>query len=274
MSKTKISNLTHMEFPSTLNGSFLTTTDVSKYVNTLFSKIFADYKGCVITIDQSADPNNPQVQMSQNYPVQCQLYFAVGESDPDDKRLRAFELMTEANKVPEKTKDSMNFIARTMSYQMAMTQNKTCCVTQDAVDILSELLWYDVKRNIPKDPTPKVFNERGIALETCTSNTSQQNMFVPVDNGRIIYGVIRYIDLAEIFHLLFGDDEDSRCYYQVMPVKPVVPMMPGMTPMMTSEQKWLVCVNKLSEKGVRDLMTELGTTVPTIGPNISTSVIG
>lgn len=272
--RTKITGLSTIDFPSTMDGAVMTTTDVSKYVNTLFSKIFADYKGCIVTIDQSADPTNPQSQLNQAHPVQLQLYFSVSPADKDDKRLRAFDILSQSSKEDKKTPGRMNFVARTRMYQMAMTENKVSCITQDAVDLLYDLLWFELKRNIPENCTPKTFNDRGISLETCTSSTSQNNMFGTDQNdSKIVYGVVRFIDINEIFHLIFGDTEDSRCYYQVTPVKPVIPVLPGMTPNMMSEQKWVLYVNRLNEKGVRDVLTELGTSAPTMGPNISTALM-
>lgn len=274
MSKTKITGLKPINFPSTVDGSIMTSTDASKYVNTFFSKIFADYKGCVISIDQTADPSNPQSALNANHPVQCQLYFAVGTADKDDKRLRAFEILSSKDKSDSGKKEGrMHFVSQMRSYQMAMTENKVSCITQDAVDILGDLLWYELRNNLPENATPKTFNDRGISLETCTTSTSQQNMFGTPQDNKVIYGVVRFVDINEIFHMIFGDEKDSRCYYQTVPVKPVVPPFAGMNMTTMAEQKWVLNLTRLNEKAVRDVLTELGTGAPALGPNINTATI-
>lgn len=273
MSKTKITGLSTINFPSTLDGAVLTTTDVSKYVNTIFGRIFSDYKGCVIKIDQTANPNNPQSQLSAAHPVLCDLYFAIGSSPKDDKRLKAFEIIGhESEEEVPKKKNRMNFVSRMEVFQMSMSENKTSVITQDAIDIIQDLLWYELRSNLPKQVTPKVINERGIAVETCSRGTAQQNMFgAPVESNNVVYGVIRFVDINEILHMVFGDDEDTRCHYDVRPVRPTASMYAGMMPNMNNgEQKWLLYVMKLNEKAVRDVLTELGT--PSVmGPNIATS---
>lgn len=275
MSKTKITGLSTINFPSTMDGAVLTTTDISKYVNTLFSKLFADYTGCIIKIDQSATPNNPQNQLNERHPVLCDLYFTVGAPKGDDNRLRAFDIIghDSSNEEAPKKKNRMNFVSRMEVFQMAMTENKTSVITQDAVDIIQDLLWYELKSNMPKEVTPKVFNERGIAVETVTSGSVNGNMFGNTNENKIVYGVIRFIDINEILHLIFGDEENSRCHYEVRPVRPTASMYAGagmMPNMQMGEQKWLLYVNKLNEKGIRDILTELGT-APVAGPNIVTS---
>lgn len=268
MSKTKINGITTIDFPSTLDGSFITTTDVSKYINSFFSKIFADYKGCIVNIDQTSNPNDPQTSLSAAHPITCDLYFAIGSAKEGDSRIRAFDPITDKVKEEKATKTSMNYISRVCAYNTAMTDNKLSIVTQDAVDILHELLWGELINVLPQNPTPKVFNERGIALETSVARTTQDSLF-STSTSKVVYGVIRFIDINAVFHMIFGDkDENNKCYYMATPVKPVVPYIQGMQP---TDTKWLICLNRLNEKGVRDIMTELGASMPSVGPNISTS---
>lgn len=276
MSETRITGVKTIDFPSTMDGSILTTTDLSRYVNTLFHQLFTDYKGCVIKIDQSANPNGMQNQLNDRHPIICDLYFTVDAKSKDDKGIRAFDIIgNDSNNSDEpKKKNRMNFVSRMEVFQMAMSDNKTSVITQDAVDILKGMLWYELKSNLPNKCTPKVFNEKGISVETVTTGTAQQNMFgmSTVNSPKTVYGVVRFVDINEILHLIFGDDEDNKCYYEVKPVRPVSSMYMNMMQNMNDigEQKWLLYVNKLNEKAVRDILTELGT--PTIaGPNISTS---
>lgn len=275
MSKTKITGISTIEFPSTMDGSVMTTTDVSKYVNTLFGKIFADYKGCVVKVDQGSNQMDPQAQLDNRHPISVELYFAPGTGEGKENCLKAFKpIATPEEREAAKSSDGkkrMNFVSRMEMFQMAMGNNKTFIITQDAVDILRDLLWYELKTNLPEGDkcTPKVFNERGISVETCSAATAQQNMYgMPSTDPKVIYGVVRFIDINEIFHLIFGDKEDSRCYYETRPVKPIAQMYQGMGSIGTA--KWLVYVNRLNEKSVRDTLTELGAPMAT-GPNISTA---
>ena len=70
--------------------------------------------------------------------------------------------------------------------------------------------------------------------------------------------------------MLFAKETEGNVYYEVRPIKPVIPaMIGGYNAAAFGDQKWLIAVDRISEKTMRDLLTELGT-VPVTGPNINT----
>lgn len=270
MSRTTITGIETINFPSTMDGAMLTTKDASKYINALFSRIFSDYAGCVIRIDQSANSGDPQAQLNAAHPVQVDLYFNATPSGENEGTLRAFKLAGEndPNKKDDNIEGSMDYTRKIMNWNAAITQNKVTCITQEAVDIIYDLLWYELKKYIPeKNLNAKIYNDRGISVETCINNNTTP--FYQNENNKVVYGVIRYVDINEIFKLIFGAKvDDAKVFYQIAPVKPIIPQMVGMTGNI-GEQKWLLCLNRLNEKSLRNILTELGS-APVMGPNIET----
>ena len=263
MSKTRISNIETIEFPSTCDGALVTTRDLMKKVNSFFSNIFSDYKGCNINVDiNNSDPNDPQAIMNANHPVSVDLFFTPS-NDEDENRIKAFEIIS-GKKVEKSSSGKMNYLARVNAYNNAMTENKTTCITQDAVDILYNLLWYEIRRVVPENCSPKNFNDRGISVETSAAST---DAFGNV-SSKVVYGVVRYIDINEILHLIYGNDKASRCFYKTTPIRPIVPMYAGMNPANITV-KWILLINRMNENNMRDVLNELGTT-PAVGPTIYT----
>lgn len=267
--RTKITGLETINFPSTMDGAMLTTKDASKYVNAIFSRIFSDYAGCVIRIDQSTNPNDPQAQLNMMHPVQVDLYFKLTPTGDNEGTIRAFKLVGEKDPKEETTPaGSMGYTNKIANWNAAITQNKVTCITQEAVDIIYDLLWYELKKYIPeKNLNAKIYNDRGISVETCI-NTNMTPGYQN-ENNKVVYGVIRYVDINEVFKLLFGAKvDDAKVFYQINPVKPIVQYMVGMTGNV-GEQKWLLCLNRLNEKSLRNVLAELGSG-PAMGPNIET----
>lgn len=268
MAKTKITGIETINFPSTNEMSIMTTSTCCKYINRLLSGIFADYKGCRIVIDQSGNSMDPQANLSMNHPVQLELFFAVTKTDDMSGRIKAFKLINEEKIEKKQSASKMNYVSIVTAYNAAMRENKCTEITQDAVDILSDLLWYELRSNMPEDCTVKNFNERGIALETVQS--ADTNIYTGQNSPKIIYGVVKYVDINSIFAMLFNKEDDGNMYYEVRPIKPIIPaMVGGYNTAAFGDQKWLLAVDRISEKTMKDLLTELGT-VPVTGPNINT----
>lgn len=267
--RTRVTGIETIEFPSTLDGALITTKEAAKYVNGFFSRIFSDYSGCIVRIDQSiARDSDPQSQLNAAHPIQVDLYFKAAPSDGNDGTLRAFKLAGEKDhKEKETPAGSMGYTSKISSWNAAITENKVTCITQDAVDIMYDFLWYEIRKFIPEKTTAKEYNNRGISVETCVNTGSNPGYY---NDPKTVYGVIRYIDINEIFKAIFGNEvNDSKVYYQIYPVKPIVPQMVGMMGNI-GEQKWLLSLNRLNEVSMRNILTELGSG-PAMGPNIETA---
>lgn len=73
--KATINLAKHPDFPATNDCAIMTSQDLAKHTNALFSRVFADYAGCKIIMDQQQDPNTMQLVLNQNHPVQLELYL-------------------------------------------------------------------------------------------------------------------------------------------------------------------------------------------------------
>lgn len=266
--KTKIGLAEHPDFPVTNDCAIMTSQDLARHTNALFSRIFADYSGCKIIMDQQQDPNTMQLVLNQNHPIQVELYFALGNSADESKKLYAFRPIT------EKVKDhsvggKMNYVEMCMGHNIAITQNKSSEVTQAAIDIFSTMLWYEIATRTSVNPTAKEFANLGIVAEASTFQG--QTPYMTPNTQKLVYNVVKYVDINSILSMLFGDAEDgSPMIYQVVPIKPIVnlqgvQMVPNM-----AEQKWLFNVTRINQQNLSDLFNELGAYNVTGGMNIYT----
>lgn len=266
--KTKIGLAEHPDFPVTNDCAIMTSQDLARHTNALFSRIFADYSGCKIIMDQQQDPNTMQLVLNQNHPIQVELYFALGNSADDTKKLYAFRPITE--KVKDRSVGGkMNYVEMCMGHNIAITQNKSSEVTQDAIDIFSTMLWYEIATRTSVNPTAKEFANLGIVAEASTFQG--QTPYMTPNTQKLVYNVVKYVDINSILSMLFGDAEDgSPMIYQVVPIKPIVnlqgvQMVPNM-----AEQKWLFNVTRINQQNLSDLFNELGAYNVTGGMNIYT----
>lgn len=266
--KTKIGLAEHPDFPVTNDCAIMTSQDLARHTNALFSRIFADYSGCKIIMDQQQDPNTMQLVLNQNHPIQVELYFALGNSADDTKKLYAFRPITE--KVKDRSVGGkMNYVEMCMGHNIAITQNKSSEVTQDAIDIFSTMLWYEIATRTSVNPTAKEFANLGIVAEASTFQG--QTPYMTPSTQKLVYNVVKFVDINSIMSMLFGDAEDgSPMIYQVVPIKPIVnlqgvQMIPNM-----AEQKWLFNVTRINQQNLSDLFNELGAYNVTGGMNIYT----
>lgn len=256
----------HPEFPATNESAMMSTKTITKYVNSLMSKIFADYIGCNIYID-----NSPyvQTQVADAHPVRLELYFQLTNADPTLSN-RIYAVRSVADKAKDYyEKGSMNYVARTMGHNNIVTQNKTTELTQDAVDILSKMLWREIALSLPIDATPEDFEKKSVSYEAYSTSGSPYTYVTPATQ-RTIYHIVTCVDINSIFDILFNDsdNDDERFVYQILPVKPII--FNNVAQNSDMRQKWLFSVNRISPQKFNDLCNEIGIYDRTNGINIFT----
>ena len=257
------------DFPSTHDGMIVTSRDLSKHVNALMTRIFADYSGCRIYVDQgSTGIDGMPVTMNQNHPVQLELYFNLGNHVDGERRLYAFRPITDSIKDAVGEGKKRSYVAQALGHNVAITQNKSSEITDDGIDILSTMLWYEVATRMSKNPTAKEFNKKGIIVEASTANGNTP--YMTPNAQRTVYNVVRYVDICSILAMLFEDD-DKKLVYSVTPIKPIMPMTGGyVVPNVGGDQKWLFNVSRINQETFFDLCNEIGTFSSSNGLNITT----
>lgn len=257
------------DFPSTHDGMIITSRDLSKHVNALMTRIFADYSGCRIYVDQgSTGIDGMPVTMNQNHPVQLELYFNLGNHVDGERRLYAFRPITDSIKDAVGEGKKRSYVAQALGHNVAITQNKSSEITDDGIDILSDMLWYEVATRMSKNPTAKEFNKKGIIVEASTANGNTP--YMTLNAQRTVYNVVRYVDICSILAMLFEDD-DKKLVYSVTPIKPIMPMTGGyVVPNVGGDQKWLFNVSRINQETFFDLCNEIGTFSSSNGLNITT----
>ena len=257
------------DFPSTHDGMIITSRDLSKHVNALMTRIFADYSGCRIYVDQgSTGIDGMLVTMNQNHPVQLELYFNLGNHVDGERRLYAFRPITDSIKDAVGEGKKRSYIAQALGHNVAITQNKSSEITDDGIDILSTMLWYEVATRMSKNPTAKEFNKKGIIVEASTANGNTP--YMTPNAQRTVYNVVRYVDICSILAMLFEDD-DKKLVYSVTPIKPIMPMTGGyVVPNVGGDQKWLFNVSRINQETFFDLCNEIGTFSSSNSLNITT----
>ena len=262
------------KFPATNDNMLITSKDLCKYINTLMSNIFADFAGSKVYVDQgTTDVNGMAVPMNPAHPVQIELYFNLVQHDENEKRIYAFRSIVDSVKeAAGHTGKGKSYIAQVLGHNMAITQNKSSEITEDAMDILGQMLWYDVASRMSNKPTAKEFAKKGIYIEASTSaaNTPYMNQ---LNNQRVVYNIVRFVDINSILSMLF-DDEGEKLFYQVVQIKPIMPVVGGyVVPVAGADQKWLFNVFRINQEKFADLCNELGAFSTGNGMNIVTDGI-
>lgn len=257
------------EFPSTHDGMIVTSRDLSKHINAIMTRIFADYAGCKIFVDQgSTGVDGTPIVMNPNHPVQLELYFNLGNRVDGERRLYAFKPITDTIKDAVGERNKKSYVAMALGHNIAITQNKSSEITEDGIDILGDMLWYEVAARMSKNPTAKEFNKKGIVVEASTA--SGNTPYMTPNAQRTVYNVVRYVDICSILSMLFEDD-GKKLVYSVTPIKPIMPMVGGyIVPNAGGDQKWLFNVSRINQETFFDLCNEIGTFSSSNGLNIVT----
>ena len=243
------------EFPSTHEGMLITSKELCKHVNALMSRIFADYSGCKVFVDQgSTGIDGTPIQVNPNHPVQLELYFNLGNHD-DSSAIYAFDPIVDAVKGPNKT-GKKSFLSQALGYNIAITHNRTTEISQNGIDIIGDLLWYEVAGKLSNNPNAKEFNNKGIVIEASTATVNSPYM---VNGQKAVYNIVRYVDINVILSKLF-DDNDKHFVYSVQPIKPIITMAPNgyLVANSASNQKWLFNVNRINYDTFLDVCNETG----------------
>ena len=245
------------EFPATHDGMIVTSRTLGKHINALMSRIFADYSGCKIYVDQgSVGVDGMPIQMNPNHPVQLEMYFNLGNHVEGERRLYAFKPIVDKIKEAAGNTGRKSYIAQALGHNIAITQNKSSESTDDGMDILGDMLWYEVVGNMPKNPTAKDFNNKGIVVEACTA--SGNNLYAQ-QNNKVVYNVVRFVDINIILSKLFENNKKPYLYTTV-PLKPILPTVGGyIVPNIGgTDQKWLFNVSRINQETLSDVCNDLG----------------
>lgn len=228
-----------VEFDGTSESKFLTTVSICKYINELMRGAFVDYVGCTVT------PNVNNSTGICGEPVTLDLYFAPNSDNGKGASIRAFcPVGTDSNKEPV-TPTKNNYVGMALQHNTRVTTTSTMQITQNAVDMLYDLLIYGLRNGVK--PEPKSFSAKGLAVET--ADAGQYGNPKPY-----VYNIIRGVDINAIMKIIFGDKQNNF-EFQVTPIKPVLATQSTNG---TLDSKWLFLISKLDKNDFNDLMNELG----------------
>ena len=179
--------------------ALITTQQLAKRVNKLFSTAFVDYYGCVIYRLTGQGNQN----MNQQFMVE--LHFKplnAGAVDPSDSRVRAFKPVTENT-------DGPALLNGLRSIYAPYTQSTNFEITQDGSEILSEFMFTGLV-----DPF-KPASYKGAVQEYQTAPSY-------MGNGPIMIRV-QQLDLAKLVKKIYGykSKEGTKLEYSVAPHLPV-----------------------------------------------------
>ena len=248
----------HPDFPVTNDCAVLSSYKLSKYVNTLFEQVFKDYTGCILYADQTRyQGSQGQNVINNSHPVQLELYFAseYPKHDDDDRKV-AFEPITDSikNKYGNGGEGKTHFLEYALGLNAAITQNKLCEITADAIDLIHPLLWGDVASRLSRDPKAKEFATKGVTVESMVPR--QTHNFNNPSSQNMVYNVIRFVNIDVVLNVLFSELNDEY-RYQVVPIRPLTQQMTGYV-VPNSDQKWLFAVYRINQQNFYDMCNEIG----------------
>ena len=179
--------------------ALITTQQLGKRINKLFSTAFVDYFGCVVYRLTGQGNQN----MNQQFMVE--LHFkplSAGAVDPNETKVRAFKPVTENT-------DGPALLNGLRSIYAPYTQSTNFEITQDGAEILSEFMFTGLV-----DPF-KPASYKGCVQEYQSAPTWS-------GNGPIMIRVMQ-LDLAKLVKKIYGykSKEGTKLEYSVTPHLPV-----------------------------------------------------
>lgn len=269
--KVKLTIDQHPDFQATSDSSLKTSVDLSKIINALFRGTFADYVGCRIFVDTNANIGMESNPLSNMHPVQVELYFLAGAKAQDGKLLAFQPIMDKIAQEYKPGKGAMNYTQATLGYNAVMQTNKSCELTQGAIDIFQTMLFREVAMQLGSNPTAAAFAERGVVVEKPT--TSSATPYMTPTTQVVVYNMVRCIDINSLLDFIYSKPEESKKIYNVVPIKPTTmingqaqPINVGVEP----DQRWLFNVMRLDQRNFLDKCNELGNFNIGTGLNICT----
>ena len=183
------------------SSALMTTQQLAKRINKLFSTAFVDYYGCVIYRVTG------QGNMNFNQQFSVELHFKpldAGAVNPSDNRVRAFKPVTENSNNPA----LLNGLRAIYPSQNQTTKFE---ITQDGSEILSEFMLSGLI-----DPF-KPASYRGSIAEYQTGPS-----YMGMGSGPIMIRVMQ-LDLTKLVKKIFGSKskENTKLEYSVVPHMPV-----------------------------------------------------
>lgn len=261
----------HPDFQATSDSSLKTSMDLSKIINALFRGTFADYTGCRVFVDTNVNTNADYI-LNNLHPVQVELYFIAGAKAQDGKLLAFQPIVDKIADEYKPGKGVMNYTQATLGYNAVMQTNKSCELTQGAIDIFQNMLYREVAMQLGGNPTAEAFAKVGAVVEKPT--TTGATPYMSTSTHVVVYNMIRLVDINSILDLIYSKPEESKKIYNVVPIKPTAMISGQVAPMMNvgvePDQRWLFNVTRIDQANFLDKCNELGNFNIGAGLNICT----
>ncbi len=262
----------HPDFQATSDSSLKTSMDLSKIINALFRGTFADYTGCRVFVDTNMNAQAEGYALNNAHPVQVELYFVAGAKAQDGKLLAFQPIVDKIAAEYKPGKGVMNYTQATLGYNAVMQTNKSCELTQGAIDIFQNMLYREVAMQLGANPTAEAFAKIGAVVEKPT--TTGATPYMSTSTQVVVYNMIRLVDINSILDLIYSKPEESKKIYNVVPIKPTAMISGQVAPMMNvgvePDQRWLFNVTRIDQANFLDKCNELGNFNLGAGLNICT----
>lgn len=184
--------------------------DLARSINSIFKDTFKDYNGCAVEL------GNPK---AYEPPVVLILDFIPSYDNGNDAPLKAFKA------IGENTDDKSHIgpiAASIMQHNQLVSTKETFEITQDAIDILNDLLDQNVKNLIGNNPTVAKYRDRGVYVEGTEQTGSPY-----AQSKTIIHEYVRCVDIEAVLKLILPEknEEGNKVIYTVSPMNLVCDKM-------------------------------------------------
>lgn len=228
------------EFVGITKTDYKTSTTLAKSINDIFQTVFSDYNGCYI------EPGN---QYYGEGAVTVVLDFIPGYDNGQGAPIKAFELIG-SKELGENARRNGPIASATIQHNQINKQRETYELTQDAVDVLYELLLPSIK-STTKD-NPKAFANRKLYQESVDNSTIGYGF----TQKEVIHEYMRCLDITQLISLILpkSDEEGNRYIYEVTPARPLASMGFGNN----LSTNYLFAITQYNQKAMTNIINECG----------------
>lgn len=208
--------VSQLPFESTTESKLLTTLDLGTMISSIFKKVFKDFDGCQLVLDQAQNRWKASLYFCENVNARTEgaVTNIIRTSSKADATAGKTGMTTRLENVAQ--------INRNVHYRL----------TEETTDVLTKYyMHFEKKKKDKKDKTGKVDFTNFTQEQTDTTQYGYGNT--------VIYVVVNGVDVVEILKDIYGskNEEDHWVDYSVTAIRPVTQFQPTTPNLLMSIQR-------------------------------------
>ena len=194
------------EFNGTTEIDYKSSNTLAMSINSIFKELFTDYNGCYIEVGNIAQGE---------IPISVVMDFIPGKVNDQSEGIAAFEQIAQSSD----NKRNGSIISGMVEHNQMIDSKVTYVITQDAVDLLYDLLVPGIRQTMKA--TPKAFQSRGIYVENIQTADTGYGPTFGYNAQQVYHEYVRMIDINILLKAMLPEKnrKGNKVIYDIAPVR-------------------------------------------------------